>query len=124
MTGAGGGSLTSQSLTTPSSGAAGSGARAEGGRLPQGLNTEQFRAAADILRSGTAAIVGELAVQGSRVAGTAQPGSDIDFAIRVSPDRFDRLIAERFGIPNPVVRGNAHGNGPSKREKYRLAKQD
>lgn len=40
-------------------------------------------------------------VQGSRAACTAGPGSDIDFGIRVSPQRFDELISEGFGTPNP-----------------------
>jgi ADP-ribose pyrophosphatase YjhB (NUDIX family) len=40
-------------------------------------------------------------VQGSRAAGTARPDSDIDLAIRVSPERFAELIQERFGSPNP-----------------------
>jgi len=40
-------------------------------------------------------------VQGSRAKGTAQPESDIDIAIRVSPERFDQIIEEAFGTPNP-----------------------
>jgi hypothetical protein len=68
--------------------------------VPQGLTAEQFRAAVDTLRTGTVHIEGELFVHGSRVAGTARPGSDIDFGVRVSPDRFDQLIRERFGRPN------------------------
>ncbi|WP_425583676.1 nucleotidyltransferase domain-containing protein [Streptomyces macrosporus] len=44
---------------------------------------------------------GNIVVQGSRAGGTARPDSDIDFAIRVDSDKFDELIRERFGTPNP-----------------------
>lgn len=69
--------------------------------VPQGLTAEQFAQAGAALRAGTEQIGGELVVQGSRAAGTAGPGSDIDFAIRVPSGRFDELIAERFTTPNP-----------------------
>lgn len=69
--------------------------------VPQGLTSEQFTAASQALRSGAGQYGGELVVQGSRAAGTAGPGSDIDFAIRVTPERFKELVAQRFGNPNP-----------------------
>ena len=31
----------------------------------------------------------------------AQLDSDLDIAIRVSADRFEQLLVERFGVPNP-----------------------
>jgi predicted nucleotidyltransferase len=68
---------------------------------PQGLTPAQFSWAMETVRRGTAHIGGEVAVHGSRAAGTARPGSDIDFAIRVDEKRFDELIAERFKRPNP-----------------------
>jgi predicted nucleotidyltransferase len=40
-------------------------------------------------------------VQGSRAAGTARPTSDIDFAIRLSPEEFDAFVRAKFGRPNP-----------------------
>lgn len=52
-------------------------------------------------REGTRHIGGDVAVHGSRAAGTAGPNSDIDFAVRVDESRFDELISERFGRPNP-----------------------
>jgi hypothetical protein len=52
-------------------------------------------------REGTRHLGGDVAVHGSRAAGTAGPDSDIDFAVRVDPSRFDDLVAERFGRPNP-----------------------
>jgi hypothetical protein len=54
-----------------------------------------------MLREGAGHVGGDIVVQGSRVAGTAGPSSDIDFAIRVSWERFDELVSQRFGTPNP-----------------------
>ncbi|QMU70664.1 RHS repeat-associated core domain-containing protein [Streptacidiphilus sp. P02-A3a] len=68
---------------------------------PQGLTSDQFAAAAALVRAGAGHLGDNIVVQGSRAAGTARPESDIDFAIRVSPERFDELIQERFGSPNP-----------------------
>ncbi|MEU6176090.1 DUF6531 domain-containing protein [Streptantibioticus parmotrematis] len=69
--------------------------------LPQGISEEEFTQAAELLRAGAGHYGDDIVVQGSRAAGTARPDSDIDFAIRVSPQRFDELIGERFGKPNP-----------------------
>lgn len=33
--------------------------------------------------------------------GTARAASDLDIAVRVSPDEFSALIKKRFGTPNP-----------------------
>ncbi|NUT52073.1 MAG: hypothetical protein HOV94_32980, partial [Saccharothrix sp.] len=74
------------------------------GTVPQGLTAGKFAEVSVRLRAGLGAIgEGEvdIVVQGSRAAGTARPDSDIDFAIRVSPERFDELIALRFKTPNP-----------------------
>jgi predicted nucleotidyltransferase len=53
------------------------------------------------LRAGAGKYGSDIVVQGSRAAGTAGPSSDIDFAVRVSSERFDELISQRFGTPNP-----------------------
>jgi hypothetical protein len=37
----------------------------------------------------------------SRASHTAKQTSDIDFAVKVPPDKFDSLIKDRFGTPNP-----------------------
>ena len=75
------------------------------GAVPQGLTAEQYAQAAQALRAGIANNVGtnyvDLVVQGSRAAGTARPDSDIDFAVRVTPQVFDQLVRTRFGTPNP-----------------------
>ncbi|MDT3395061.1 RHS repeat-associated core domain-containing protein [Streptomyces sp. B1866] len=68
---------------------------------PQGVSPEDFGEAGRMLREGTGHLGDDVVVQGSRAAGTARPTSDIDFAIRVDSDRFDQLIRERFGTPNP-----------------------
>lgn len=69
--------------------------------VPQGLTREQFSTAAATLHKAAAGLDGDIVVQGSRAAGTARPDSDIDFGIRVASPRFDDLISERFGSPNP-----------------------
>ncbi|MEU9447069.1 nucleotidyltransferase domain-containing protein [Streptomyces sp. NPDC048304] len=71
------------------------------GVTPQGLTAEQFADAARTVRAGAGHLGDDIVVQGSRASGTARPDSDLDLAIRVSPDRFDELIRQRFGTPNP-----------------------
>jgi hypothetical protein len=68
---------------------------------PQGVSAEQFEAAAEIVRNAGAKYGDDIVVQGSRAAGTARANSDIDFAIRVSPERFEQILKERFKVPNP-----------------------
>jgi RHS repeat-associated protein len=68
---------------------------------PQGISAEKFDAAADVIREAGARYGDDIVVQGSRAAGTARPTSDIDFAIRVSPERFEQILKERFKTPNP-----------------------
>jgi len=53
------------------------------------------------VRRGARHLGDDIAVHGSRASGTAGAASDIDIAIRVSPERFDELIRARFGTPNP-----------------------
>lgn len=44
----------------------------------------------------------DIVIQGSRGQGIARPGrSDIDVAVRVDPNKFDDLIRDAFGTPNP-----------------------
>ncbi|WDG29867.1 DUF6531 domain-containing protein [Streptomyces sp. CA-278952] len=68
---------------------------------PQGISQETFDTAARMLRERAGHLGDDMVVQGSRAGGTARPDSDIDFAIRVDSDRFDQLVGERFGTPNP-----------------------
>lgn len=62
--------------------------------IPQGLTPRQFdrisaqiRSKADDLGLGS-----DIFVQGSRTGGTARTASDIDIAIRISPERFNAFI--------------------------------
>jgi predicted nucleotidyltransferase len=70
-------------------------------KIPQGLTQEQFDEAGKILRKDAGHLSDDIAVQGSRASHTAKETSDIDFAVKVPPDKFDSLIKERFGTPNP-----------------------
>lgn len=71
--------------------------------IPQGMGPRTF----DVISGKVRAEVGALGygddifVMGSRSGGTAKAGADFDFGVRVSPERFDELIAQRFGKPNP-----------------------
>ncbi|NQT38076.1 MAG: nucleotidyltransferase domain-containing protein [Planctomycetes bacterium] len=75
-------------------------------RIPQGLTPRQFdrisskiRVHADALGLGD-----DIVVQGSRAGGTATRATDIDIAIKVSPDKFNRFINDpklsRLSNPN------------------------
>jgi RHS repeat-associated protein len=71
------------------------------GTVPQGLTAAQFAKAGSVLRTGAGHLGDDIVVQGSRASFSANPGSDIDFAVRVPGDQFDQLLAARFGTPNP-----------------------
>jgi RHS repeat-associated protein len=67
---------------------------------PQGVNAKDFDAMSKYLRSSVGEISNDIVVQGSRAAGTATAASDIDIAIKVTPEQFDELISKSFGKPN------------------------
>jgi YD repeat-containing protein len=70
--------------------------------VPQGLTKGQFGDAADIIRASKAGQYSDdIVVQGSRTNGTARPNSDIDFGVRVPEDKFNQILNDRFGTPNP-----------------------
>ncbi|HEY6744594.1 MAG TPA: hypothetical protein VI357_02635 [Mycobacteriales bacterium] len=71
------------------------------GNLPEGVSATQLDSAAARIRSEAAHLGDDVIVQGSRAGHSARPDSDIDFGIRVDPDRFEQLVRERFGTPNP-----------------------
>ena len=59
-----------------------------------------FNRAVRLIREKTSHISNDIVVQGSRAGGTARPTSDIDFGVRVSPEKFDQMIRTQFGTPN------------------------
>ena len=69
--------------------------------VPQGVTPEQFKAVSDRVRQATAKYGDDVSVQGSRARGTARPDSDLDIAIRVDEKRFQQILEESFGKPNP-----------------------
>ena len=71
------------------------------GNLPEGVTASQLDDAARLIRSEASHLGDDVIVQGSRAGHSARPASDIDFGIRVDPDRFDELVRQRFGTPNP-----------------------
>lgn len=68
---------------------------------PQGVTPQQFDEAGKVLRDSLGDLSDDIAVHGSRGAGTARPDSDIDIAIRVDPEQYETLTHERFPNPNP-----------------------
>ncbi|MBC6454437.1 MAG: nucleotidyltransferase domain-containing protein [Hormoscilla sp. SP5CHS1] len=72
-------------------------------RLPQGLTQEQFALLSLKLRQGVSHLGNDMRVHGSRADGSARPDSDIDIAIRVTPERFNEIIndPELSSLANP-----------------------
>jgi predicted nucleotidyltransferase len=70
--------------------------------VPQGLTEEQFVDVSATIRAkaGERGLGDDIFVQGSRAAGTAKPTSDIDFAIRVSPEDFDNFLYNKSKLAN------------------------
>ena len=71
------------------------------GGLPQDISEETFYRGSQLIRERVGDISDDIVVQGSRASGTAKPTSDIDIAIRVTPEKFDELIQNSFNSPNP-----------------------
>lgn len=60
--------------------------------IPQGLTRSQFDQLSTTVRNQVGHISDDILVHGSRASYTARTGSDIDIAIRVSPQKFDELL--------------------------------
>ncbi len=73
--------------------------------IPQGLTEETFAVLSAKVRAVVAQTAEDIQVQGSRAAGTARPDSDLDIAIRVTPERFEEILCDRFGSPNAASEG-------------------
>jgi RHS repeat-associated protein len=68
---------------------------------PQGLNSQQFSEFSQAIREGAGQYSDDIVVTGSRAAGIARSGKDIDVNVLVDSSEFDALIRQRFGSPNP-----------------------
>ena len=71
------------------------------GNLPEDVSAGQLSDAASRIKSEVSHLGDDIIVQGSRAGHSARPTSDIDFGIRVDPDKFDDVVRQRFGNPNP-----------------------
>lgn len=65
-------------------------------RLPEGLSRGQFSEIETVFRKNLK-IDADVAVQGSRVTGNVTGSSDLDIAVRVTPETFDSMISQRWG---------------------------
>ena len=72
-------------------------------KVPQGLTQKQFNGLSQLIRDKVGHISQDIFVQGSRAKGTAKAVSDIDIGIRVSAEKFDKLIKTCFGKPNSAT---------------------
>jgi predicted nucleotidyltransferase len=75
---------------------------ARGLRIPQGLTNGQFDDMSNAVRGAVSnlGLGDDIVVQGSRASGTARPASDIDIAIRVSPDKFNNFLYNQSKLRN------------------------
>jgi RHS repeat-associated protein len=72
--------------------------------VPQGISKAKFAEASSLIRERLGARADQVVVQGSRARGTAKPTSDIDFALRESPDAFSKSIKDAYPQnPGPEV---------------------
>lgn len=78
--------------------------------LPEEITRDQLAVAAGRIRARASHLGDDVVVQGSRAGHSAHPGSDIDFGIRVAPERYDELIREYFGDPAATARSEAMVN--------------
>ncbi len=76
--------------------------------IPQGLTNSQFDEVSRVVRimAGEIGLGDDIFVQGSRAAGTAKPTSDLDIAIRLSPEKFDNFLRNQSKL-NRVNPGSA-----------------
>ena len=80
--------------------------------LPEGVSRDQLARAAARIRAATGHLGEDVVVQGSRAGHSARTGSDVDFGIRVPPERYAELVRECFdpqrhseAMVNAVQRG-------------------
>lgn len=83
-------------------------ARTNGGTIPQGFTNTQFQNLSKRVKSRAKemGLGDDILVQGSRASGTARVSSDIDIAIRVSPEKFLSILDDRSIVPNRILDPN------------------
>ncbi|ROP44265.1 RHS repeat-associated core domain-containing protein [Streptomyces sp. PanSC9] len=69
-------------------------------RLPEGVTRSQFDDIGQVFREGLN-LDADVAVQGSRVTGIITGASDLDIAVRVTPETFDGMVARRWSNVKP-----------------------
>jgi hypothetical protein len=77
-------------------------------RIPQGFTERQFDGLSSTVRGRVdqLGLGDDIFVQGSRAGGTAGPNSDLDIAIRVSPERFDEIMNDPSIIDRRILNPN------------------
>ncbi|WP_254711985.1 RHS repeat-associated core domain-containing protein [Streptomyces sp. TRM64462] len=75
--------------------------------IPEGFTAAQMEKIRQVFK-GRLAIESNIVVQGSRVTGNIHSKSDVDIAVRVTPETFDALIAKRW--PNPPNPGSSNAS--------------
>jgi hypothetical protein len=82
------------------------------GTLPEGITHEQLRRAAARIRTSAGHLGDDVVVQGSRAGHSARPASDVDFGIRVPPERYAELVRDCFDpVRNAEARAHAVERG-------------
>ncbi|MGW5611877.1 RHS repeat-associated core domain-containing protein [Streptomyces sp. NPDC003753] len=68
--------------------------------LPEGVSRAQFSDNGGVLRKGLK-LKADVVVQGSRVTGNVTGASDLDVAVRLTPETFDAMVDERWSNVKP-----------------------
>jgi uncharacterized phage infection (PIP) family protein YhgE len=70
-------------------------------KVPQGLTQAQYSSISAKLRQKASYLSDDIRIHGSRADGTAESDSDLDIAVRMSPEQYNQFVEERFKTPNP-----------------------
>jgi hypothetical protein len=65
-------------------------------KAPVGLSSSEFSSVSRVLRRELSDVSDDIVIQGSRASGRAGTFSDLDIAVKVSPERFDKIVEDRF----------------------------